>query len=131
MISSPKTLTEATTPLYESKNESKINAFVSSVFCTGGFTSSGIACNSSLTPTPVFADISNISFSVEPIKLKICFLAESLSASIESILLRTGITSRPASIAAYECANVWAWIPWVASTSRTAPSHAINALETS
>ena len=130
-ISSPNTLTEATTPRYESKNESKINAFVSSVFCAGGLTNEGIASNSSLTPSPVFADISNISFSLEPIKLKICFFAESLSASIESILFSTGITSRPASIAAYECANVWACIPCVASTSRIAPSHAIKALETS
>ena len=54
-----------------------------------------------------------------------------MSASIESILFKTGIISNPASIAAYECANVCAWMPWVASTSNIAPSQAINARETS
>ena len=53
-----------------------------------------------MTPLPVFAEISKISFSLEPIKLNICFFAVSLSASIESILFNTGITSNPASIAA-------------------------------
>ena len=45
-------------------------------------------------------EISKISSSLDPIKLKICFFADSLSASIESILFSTGIISKPASIAA-------------------------------
>ena len=77
-----------------------------SAFVIGGLIKSGICFINSLTPNPLFADILKISSSRAPIRLKICFDTFSMSTSIESTLLITGIMSRPASIAAYECANV-------------------------
>ena len=75
---------------------------------TGGEIKDGILSKRFSTPIPSLADISKISSSLDPIKLKICFFTDFTSASIESILFKTGMISNPASIAAYECANVCA-----------------------
>src|SRR6266511_1267311 len=53
------------------------------------------------------------------------------SALGRSTLLRTGISSRPASIAAYVLATVCASTPWAASTTRSAPSQAARLRDTS
>ena len=53
------------------------------------------------------------------------------SAAGRSILLSTGTISRSFSMAWYVLASVCAWIPWLASTSSTAPSHAASDRETS
>ena len=46
------------------------------------------------------------------------------SADGRSILLRTGISVSPSRTARWTLASVWASIPWLASTTRIAPSQA-------
>ena len=53
------------------------------------------------------------------------------SAEGRSILFTTGMSVRFASIARYTFASVWAWMPWAASTTSSAPSQAASARETS
>jgi hypothetical protein len=48
-----------------------------------------------------------------------------------SILLTIGMISSPASIARNRFDSVCAWIPWLESTTSTAPSHAASERETS
>ena len=88
-----------------------------------------LSSNSSI-PTPVLADVSTTSSLLKPIfsNSPITF---STSAEGKSILLITGITFKLLSIAKYKLANVWASIPWAASTTNKAPSHAAKDLETS
>ncbi len=57
--------------------------------------------------------------------------APSGSAAGRSILFTTGTISRPFSIARYALASVCASIPWAASTTRSAPSHAWSERDTS
>ena len=66
-----------------------------------------------------------------PIISSICFFILSGSAEGKSILFRTGMISKSASIANQELAKVWASTPWLASTRSNAPSQAAIDLETS
>ena len=52
-------------------------------------------------------------------------------AAGRSILLMTGMSVRSLETARYALATVWAWTPWVLSTTSTAPSHAFSARLTS
>jgi len=61
----------------------------------------------------------------------ISFAYFSGSAAGRSILLSTGMIVRSLSRARYRFARVWASMPWAASTSRIAPSHAARLRETS
>ncbi len=56
-----------------------------------------------------------------PMMFSICSRARSGSAPGRSILLSTGMISRPASTARCALARVWASTPWLASTTRSAP----------
>ena len=74
----------------------------------------------------------NTAFSADiPIISSISFLTFSGSALGRSILLITGMISRPLSSAKYTLAKVWASIPCAASTTKIAPSQAAKDRETS
>ena len=65
-----------------------------------------------------------ISSRVQPIRSTIWSFTSSGMALSESILLSTGMISKSWSMAWYRLEMVCAWIPWVASTTSRAPSHA-------
>ena len=67
---------------------------------------STIASRTSRTPSPVFAEIWSTSSAEPPIRSTISPVTRSGSALGRSTLLRTGINSSPASIAAYVLATV-------------------------
>ena len=66
-----------------------------------------------------------------PMTSSISLRTSSGSAAGRSILLITGMISRSASSAAYTLASVCASMPWEASTTSTAPSHAASERDTS
>ena len=72
-------------------------------------------------PIPCLAEARMASEASIPMTFSICSLAFSGSAPGRSILLRTGMISRPASTARWALARVWASTPWLASTTRSAP----------
>ena len=82
------------------------------------------ASSNASTPSPVFPEQQIISSLSNPIVLTSSSLTFSGFAFGKSILLITGIIFKSASNARYKLANVWASIPWVASTTRIAPSQA-------
>ena len=88
------THTEAITPRYESKYESKIKALVPPCKLVGAGTLSIMASNISLIPIPVLALHSKISSSLKPKTSTSSFLTFSMSAFGKSILLITGIIVR-------------------------------------
>ena len=89
------------------------------------------AFNNSSMPTPVLALVSIISSSSKPNVSTISFFTLSTSALGKSILLMIGIIFKLFSRARYILASVWASIPWAASTTKIAPSHAAKLLDTS
>ena len=97
----------------------------------GGGTRATIASSSSGMPVPSLAETARISSRLAPIRSMISCARRSGSAPGRSILLRTGMISRPASMARKRLLSVCAWIPWEASTTRIAPSHAARERETS
>ena len=80
---------------------------------------------------PVLAETGIQSSGSIPSVSKTSSLVRSKSADGKSILLITGRIVKSLSIAKYALANVWASTPWVASTTRRAPSQAANERETS
>ena len=122
---------DATTPLYWSKYESKINAFVPSFKSCGGFILSITASNNKLTFSPVLPLTGIISSSLKPRTLTNSAVTFGTSAFGKSILFITGIIVKLWFRAKYRFARVWASIPWVASTTRIAPSQAAKLLDTS
>ena len=92
MIEPSVTLTKRTTPLYESKCESNINAFKgASSFITGGLILSITASRISLTPIPVLALQRRISSSLKPKVLTSSSFTLGTFAFGRSILFITGI----------------------------------------
>ena len=77
------------------------------------------------------ADTLIISSLLKPKVSNNSFSTFGISALGRSILLITGIISKLLSNAKYTLASVWASIPWVASTTKIAPSHAAKDLDTS
>ena len=82
-------------------------------------------------PTPCLAEISGQPSQSRPISSSISPFTTSGWALGRSILLMTGRISRSCSRAMYTLASVWASMPWLASTTSTAPSQAASARETS
>ena len=80
---------------------------------------------------PVLADIKIASLASIPITFSISSFTLSGSEAGRSILLIIGTISKLCSSAKYTLANVWAWIPCVASTNKSAPSQAAKLLLTS
>ena len=97
----------------------------------GGGIRSTTASSTSSTPMPVFAEIRSTRAGSSPSSSASWIATPSGSACGRSILLTTGTISRFASIARYAFASVCASIPWAASTTRSAPSHAWSERETS
>ncbi len=123
---------EGITPLYGSYIESKTNAWrgaFASPFGAG--ISVTIRSKISIIPTPSLADAKTASCAGIPIISSISSLTFVGSALGRSILFITGMISKSLSIAKYTLASVWASMPWAASTTKTAPSHAASDLETS
>ena len=83
------------------------------------------------TPSPVFALTRTALLQSTPIVFSISSHTFSGSDEGRSILLITGMISRPISAARKAWANVCASTPCVASTTNNTPSHAIRLLETS
>jgi hypothetical protein len=82
-------------------------------------------------PMPILAEVRTASWAGMPTTCSICSRAFSGSAEGRSILLMTGTIVRLWWVARYALASVWASTPWVASTTRTAPSQAASDRETS
>ena len=82
------------------------------------------ASSRSWTPSPVLPLASTASSAGMARPSSISSRQRSGSAEGRSILLMSGMISRFAFIAIIALATVWASTPWVASTTRTAPSHA-------
>ena len=124
--------TKAIAPLYESYSESKISALSGLFLSPFGAGILLTTCSStSSIPIPFLADILGASCASIPITSSISFTTRSGSALGRSILFITGNTSRSWSRARYTLASVCASIPWAASTTRMAPSHAARLLDTS
>ena len=87
--------------------------------------------SSASTPSPVFAETLSTSPGSQPMIPASSAAYFSGWALGRSILLSTGMIVRSASSARYRFASVCASIPWAASTSSTAPSHAASERETS
>ena len=90
-----------------------------------------ISCSNLSTLRPVFAEIQLIWLGSTPIISLTCLFASSILALGKSILLITAKISKLLESAKYVLAIVWAWTPWVASTTNNAPSHAARLRETS
>jgi hypothetical protein len=82
-------------------------------------------------PFPSLAETGRTSAASSPMISSISSATRSGWAEGRSTLFTTGMISRPASSARYAFASVCASMPCAASTTRTAPSHACSALETS
>ncbi len=115
------------TPRYASYHESKIRAFSGP---SGSPSGDGrrwtIASRMSRTPVPSFALARIAPLASSPTISSICRFASSGCAPGRSILLMTGMISRPLSTARYALASVCASTPCEASTSRSAPSQAAS-----
>ena len=83
------------------------------------------------TPSPVLAEICRISSRRQPMTETISSARFSGSAPGRSILFSTGMISRSFSRARRVLARVCASTPWVASTTRMAPSQAARLRDTS
>ena len=90
-----------------------------------------MASSTSFTPWPVLAEMRSTFSGSSPIRSASALACRSGSAAGRSILLSTGTSSRSPSIARYALASVWASMPWLASTTSSAPSHAARLRETS
>ena len=90
-----------------------------------------IAVSISSIPIPLLPLASKISSFLQPTSSMIWSVTSSIMAPSISILLITGMISRLLSMAKYKLLIVCACIPWLASTSNKAPSHAANARLTS
>ncbi len=120
------------TPRYWSNSESKISARAgASGSPDGGGTRSTSCSRTSVTPSPVLPEMMRMSSGSSPMSSETSPATRSGSAPGRSILFRHGMSSRPASIARYVLATVWASTPWEASTTSSAPSHAASDRETS
>ena len=82
-------------------------------------------------PSPVLPETHTASSAGMARSSSISSLTSSGWALGRSILLMAGTMSRLAFMARLALETVWASTPWVASTTRTAPSHAAKDLETS
>ena len=82
-------------------------------------------------PMPSFADAGTASDASRPMTSSISARTPGTSALGRSTLLMTGMISRSWSSAWYTFASVCASTPWVASTTRIAPSHAASERDTS
>ena len=89
------------------------------------------ASRRSCTPSPVLPLASTASSAGSASPSSISALTRSGSAAGRSILLMSGTISKSAFIASIAFATVWASTPCVASTTRTAPSHAAKLRPTS
>ena len=89
------------------------------------------ASRSSFTPWPVLPDASKISSSLTPSSLTSSWTTLGTSAAGRSILFMTGMMTKFCSMARYRLARVCASTPWLASTSKIAPSTACNDRDTS
>ena len=87
--------------------------------------------SSSGTPSPVLPLTRSTSSGSQPMMCAISAAYFSGWAAGRSILLSTGMIVRSFSSARYRLASVWASMPWAASTSSTAPSHAASERDTS
>ena len=101
LVNSPSiTLTNTTTPRYESYQLSTNKAFVSLLLLpNGGFNLSISVSKISSIPWPVFAETYIVSYASRPITSSICMATFSGSAAGKSILLITEIISWSTSIA--------------------------------
>jgi hypothetical protein len=97
----------------------------------GAGTRSTTASSRSPMPMPALAETRRIPSASTPSRSATSCARLSGSAPGRSILLRIGMISSPASIARNRFDSVCAWIPWLASTTSTAPSHAASERETS
>ena len=79
-----------------------------------------------MTPSPVLPEIRRMSSIGSPSRSATSSATRSGSAPGRSSLLRTGMSSRPFSIARYVLATVCASTPWEASTTSSAPSQAAS-----
>ena len=95
---------------------------VASIRGAGSFLT--IVSRSSFTPRPLLALICRHSFFFIPSTCSISSAVISGCAAARSTLFITPIISTPVPAARYALATVWAWTPCVASTTRSAPSHA-------
>ncbi len=122
----------AMTPRYGSKWESKISARSgASASPDGGGTTRATASSTSGTPSPVLALVMSTSEGLTPRRSTSSARTRSGSALGRSTLFTTGTISRPLSMARYRLDKVCACTPWVASTTRTAPSQAASERDTS
>ncbi len=87
--------------------------------------------STSFIPIPSLAEIGMMSSRSIPMTFSISSLTISGSAPGKSILFTTPMISRLRSMAIYTLARVCASIPWVASTTKSAPSQEARLLETS
>ena len=98
----------------------------------GGGTRSMIARNTSGTPCPVLALMASTSAGIDPQAGHDLFLDLLGPRRLHVDLVRApGRSPGRCSTARKALATVWAWTPWVASTSRIAPSQAARLRETS
>ncbi len=85
----------------------------------------------SSTPSPVFPEAGNTSDSGHPSNNESSLVMSATLAFCESILETTGIIASPKLLATERTESVCASTPCVASTSRTTPSTAESARDTS
>ncbi len=90
-----------------------------------------ICSRSSRTPVPTLPDVRTAWRAGIPMTSSICSRAISGTADGRSTLLMHGTIVRSLWIARYAFASVCASTPCVASTTRTAPSHAASERDTS
>ena len=90
-----------------------------------------MASSRSWMPSPVLPDTHTASSAGMASSSSISTLTSSGCAEGRSILLMAGTMSRSAFMARLALETVWASTPCVASTTRTAPSHAASERETS
>ena len=77
-------------------------------------------------PMPALAEARIAPEASRPMTSSISFFTRSGSALGRSILLSTGTMARSPSSARYTLARVCASTPWLASTTKSAPSHAAS-----
>ena len=82
-------------------------------------------------PVPILAETWMEANGSRPRSRSISSITRSTSADGRSILLITGTTCRPNSVARYRFASVWASTPCEASTTKRAPSQLISERRTS
>mmetsp|Transcript_34567 Transcript_34567/g.73649 ORF Transcript_34567/g.73649 Transcript_34567/m.73649 type:complete len:259 (-) Transcript_34567:372-1148(-) len=132
-FTAPSTTRKKTmTPRYASKSESKMSARNGPpVSGFGGGTYLTMDSRMSSMPMPALAEARTMFEQSNPMVSSISSVTRSGSAAGRSILFRMGMISRSFSSARYTFASVWASIPWLASTTSNAPSHAARLLLTS